>query len=77
MPGMDELVAPNNMSFVLRVLSTAVAKPIAASRIGAPFCWPKVSKNRHTRGRDRHWLDHSRQVSAGLVNGRSKGKGAV
>ena len=34
----------------------------------------------HTKGRDRHWLEiihHARQVSAGLINGRSEKTGAV
>ena len=34
----------------------------------------------HTKGRDRHWLEiihHARQVSAGLINGRSERTGAV
>ena len=34
----------------------------------------------HTKGRDRHWLEiihHARQVSAGLLNGRSERTGAV
>ena len=34
----------------------------------------------HTEGRHRHWLEiihHARQVSAGLINGRSERTGAV
>ena len=44
MMGMDELVTPKNVGFVLRVLGMAAAKPIAASGTGAPFCWLRVPK---------------------------------
>ena len=56
----------------------AVPKAPAASRTGAPSCWPQSLQPVHTRGRDRHWLHIShdiRQVSAGLINSRSEGKG--
>ena len=51
----------------------AAAKPTAASGTGAPVCWPKVS----TLGTPLEIIHNSRQVSAGLMNGRSEGRGAV
>ena len=57
----------------------AAAKSTAASGTDAPFC-PKSLNCAH-QGQNRHWLEtihHARQVSAGLIDGRSeRGGGAV
>ena len=57
----------------------AAAKPTAASETGAPFCWPKSINCAH-QGHRPAWLGiihYARQVSAGLIDGRSEGRGAV
>ena len=58
----------------------AAAKSTAASGTGAPSCWPKVSKLR-TPGAETGtgWRSSTtpRQVSAGLVDGRSEGRRPV
>ena len=58
----------------------AAAKPTAASETVAPFCWPKVSilcTPGAEAGTGWKIIHQSRQVSAGLINGRSEGRGAV